>query len=959
MKGYRFYSFLLVFLPFLFSYGEGFAPVRNFSRQVYGAGSQNWAVAQDKAGRLYFANRDGLLRYDGVRWSLYPLPNYTTVRSVFADDESGRVYVGGTGEFGYFHNDPVSHTLKYVSMVSLLPEGERSFTEIWNIHRIGKGGMVFQGDFRLFICRNDKIEIVESNEKITSSAVIGDRLYAGTQVGEIFQLGKEGLSFRGKTAGASRIAGLLPYNKDAVLIVTANEGLYSLNEKVDRLEWDINGFLTENQAFCASYNEETYAFGTVNLGAAVVDKKTGKTNFINKHTGLQDNTVLGMGFDFTGNLWLCLDNGIGYAMVESPVFNLLGNASEAGAGYAAMLKDKSLYLATNRGLFYTDYPFTVRQTPPALGRIHSGQVWSLDSIGNDLFVSADDGLYIMTGRSMPKKIDGISGTWYVAPLKKFPGKALVSSYNGFVVLSKEKGVWKVEGKIKGYDDAGGKFIENTDGTIWLAHWIKGVYRLRLSPDLSRFESVKLYTSKDGLPSERDNSLAMDNGKLIIATASGEFYTVGSDASFIKDEKLTRQIPLTSPAHYYPWRSGGSFVFSPKVVWKMQPDSKGNLRIDSVSLRSIANSLIPGFEHISFLNENDLIVSNQEGFYSVDLRKDSKGGWKNGVLIETLMAGDSIIFSGMTTDALPEVKLPFSQNSLTFNFAAPEYRQENGVLYSCMLEGYDKEWSTPSENAFKEYTQLGEGTYRLKIRALNTVTGETSETSFSFTISPPWYRSLWAKIVYAVLILLVLLLSIWTVRYLSQKNAAKIRDQKEKELENMRREAEKEAIKKDYEIASLKSNQLEQDIKHKSSELSNTTMNVIRKNEMLLDISNRLKKIYEDAEGDGLLNQQMKKEMDRIKKLIDENISHDDDWKKFNQNFDIVYADFTKHLTEKHPNLTISEKRLCCYLKMGLSSKEIAPIFNISPKSVEMNRYRLRKKMGLEREDNLVEYLQEF
>ena len=91
-------------------------------------------------------------------------------------------------------------------------------------------------------------------------------------------------------------------------------------------------------------------------------------------------------------------------------------------------------------------------------------------------------------------------------------------------------------------------------------------------------------------------------------------------------------------------------------------------------------------------------------------------------------------------------------------------------------------------------------------------------------------------------------------------------------------------------------------------------------------------------------------------IIRDNISHDDDWKNFGHNFDAAYEDFTKRLTNLHPDLTITELRTCCYIKMGLSSKDIAPLFNISYRSVEMTRYRLRRKLNLERSENLSDYL---
>ena len=196
------------------------------------------------------------------------------------------------------------------------------------------------------------------------------------------------------------------------------------------------------------------------------------------------------------------------------------------------------------------------------------------------------------------------------------------------------------------------------------------------------------------------------------------------------------------------------------------------------------------------------------------------------------------------------------------------------------------------------------------------------------------------------------LSYKEIRLLSLRASVKVARRKQSELDTMRRQAKEESLLKDYEIAELKGRQLEQDIKHKTAELSNITMNVVRKNEILLDISSRLEKLA-GAESTADISRQLT----RIQSIIRENINHDDDWRNFMHNFDAAYEDFTKRLQERHPDLTPTELRTCCYLKMGLSSKDIAPLFNISYRSVEMTRYRLRKKLGLSREDNLTEYLQ--
>ncbi len=80
-----------------------------------------------------------------------------------------------------------------------------------------------------------------------------------------------------------------------------------------------------------------------------------------------------------------------------------------------------------------------------------------------------------------------------------------------------------------------------------------------------------------------------------------------------------------------------------------------------------------------------------------------------------------------------------------------------------------------------------------------------------------------------------------------------------------------------------------------------------------------------------------------------------DWSRFEDNFDIVNDQFIRRLTAKYPWLNKQEKRLCVYIKMGLQTKEIAPLLNISPRGVEMMRYRLRQKMGLDTQRNLKMY----
>ena len=110
---------------------------------------------------------------------------------------------------------------------------------------------------------------------------------------------------------------------------------------------------------------------------------------------------------------------------------------------------------------------------------------------------------------------------------------------------------------------------------------------------------------------------------------------------------------------------------------------------------------------------------------------------------------------------------------------------------------------------------------------------------------------------------------------------------------------------------------------------------------------------------GESNEQQLRRLRNLTQLIESNIVHDDDWQKFQNNFDVVYSDFLKRIGDKYPALSLSDKKICAYLRMDLSSKAIAPLMGMSVHSVETTRYRLRKKLALGKQDNLTDFLQRF
>ena len=168
----------------------------------------------------------------------------------------------------------------------------------------------------------------------------------------------------------------------------------------------------------------------------------------------------------------------------------------------------------------------------------------------------------------------------------------------------------------------------------------------------------------------------------------------------------------------------------------------------------------------------------------------------------------------------------------------------------------------------------------------------------------------------------------------------------------------EEEKKEKELIKLRNEHLEIELKHKSSELADSTMNLVRKNDMLQEIDMQM----------GQLAAEITKEKNKaaaakiirdVRRSIQRNITDDDNWEKFEENFNLVYNNFLDKLVAQFPLLKLNDRKLCAYLKMELSSKEMAALLNTSVRSVETARYRLRKKLNLEQGENLTNFIKNF
>jgi DNA-binding CsgD family transcriptional regulator len=237
-----------------------------------------------------------------------------------------------------------------------------------------------------------------------------------------------------------------------------------------------------------------------------------------------------------------------------------------------------------------------------------------------------------------------------------------------------------------------------------------------------------------------------------------------------------------------------------------------------------------------------------------------------------------------------------------------------------------------------------------VRAKISEQNYSPEVVYTFTVLAPWYANKFAFLFYVLL----LIAAYYVVRYIYklklQRHQRHIHEKLQKEHDEYLRQ---EAFANEQRIVKIKNEQLQADLAGKSRELANSAMNIVYKNELLQKISEEITHL-KDSNGKKLSDEQLR----RIQKVIDDGMNDERDWNLFENSFNEAHESFFKKLKAKHPDLVPNDLKLCAYLRMNMSSKEMASLLNISLRGVEIRRYRLRKKLNLEHDKNLVEFLME-
>lgn len=937
---------------------SGLPFVRNFHTIQYQAGIQNWQITQDRRGLVYIANNFGLLEYDGNTWQVYRVKTGTKVRSA-AVDKSGRIYVGSQGEFGYFAPNPQGK-LAYTSLADSLPPQYRDFDEAWSVY-IDDSKVYFCTFSRLYIYEAGRFEVVEPGAAIDLSFLVNRRLYVNVWGKGLHVL--EGKTIRPLKGGDyfnhRGISTVLALQDDHLLISTFQHGIFQLQDGVVT-PWNeaLQQTFREANVNCVlRLRNGNFAIGTQNNGLMVLNQSGQLHMQLTRGRGLENRTVLSLYEDDLNNLWVGQNNGISYVELGSPFSFINEQSGLPGTGYAAYLDGKRFYLGTNTGLYIQDEVDKHFRLVPNT----RGQVYHIGRYFNDLLVGHHHGA--MLAGEDAKSISGEPGSWIFIRLKDHPDKLVEGTYSGLQLYTLDNGHWRFVRKLKGFGESSRVMEEDASGYIWVTHGYRGAYRIRLSPALDSVQEVKFYGADKGFPS---------NLLINVFKVRNELFFTGEQGIFQYDAKQDRFVPdrLFTP------------VLGQEQVWFMREDALGNIyfvgdqhigvfhknafgeyTLESSTFNKIRKYLNDDLLSITTLRNNEVLFGAKDGFIHYDPTKAVSKVSFNTLIRKVSLTGqgDSVVFFGShpaadTTGQQRGDDLRFANqhNSVNFTFSATAYEGNADITYQYYLENYEKAWSEWTSRTEKEYTNLKEGKYIFHVRARNSNGDISDEARYTFSIAPPWYRSIWAYALYAaaVVALLFTAFNLLDRKYQREQRQRELEqqevlNQKEDELEKLSQQSQEE-------INRLQSDKLESELRHANNELATATMHLLNKNEFIAGIKTSLGHVLKRN-----MHDEARRELQQITRDIENNISADSDWEHFQFHFDRVHGDFTGRFRAAFPGLSPQEIKLSAYLRMNLSTKEIAQLLNISVRGVEISRYRLRKKLQLDRTQNLQDFILNF
>ncbi len=958
----------ILFSP-LFAFGQydplGYPKITNYTKNVYHAAMPNWDITSDAKGNLFIGNDYGLMNFDGHNWNLLLQPDNRTIIRSLKITHGDTLFIGAQGDFGYMLKDQLGRQ-SFHSLVPLLEKNVNSFGDVWSIFE--KDGFVyFQTHAAIYVFKDNKIMAHIPKHEFSYAAKHANKILIMDQGYGLCELedGEIRLIPNGEKLKHIVLKFILDLKSQGLLLGTMSDGFFLFKDgQLSPWETEVSSYMkTTLSNVCLSLFDGTYVLGTAGKGLIFFDRNGRIIKKIDKRHGLINNTVNHLYEDNNYQLWAALNNGIAHIERSSNFSYIDERSGLIGAAYAFLVHDEKLYIGTSEGLFYSDFSRDTQVLDFKMIAGSSGQIWSLDLLDGMIWVGHHLGAFILDRETLIPINTSEQGAWM---FEHPPGRndlIIQGSYQGIFLLEKVNDTWQTKTKVHGYAQTAREFQFDPDGSLWLTHGYKGIYRMKLSDTYDTIVSQKLYTQKEGLPSDLFNNIFKIDNEIIFGTQQGVYLYDHAQDSMLRNDyykgtlgtsNLVRRLKNTPDNNLF-FISGYD---NTDQIGFIHNQFSGKEKKVEVPFQLLRGELIPGFEAIEWVDDQTLLIGTKDG--GVLYRKSYSRNYHQPFCTQVSKVyctnkNDSIIYGANhlaidTTRRTGHQVLPFEMNALRFTYSATFFERPTYTLFQSKLEGADRDWSQWSQVTSRGYNNLKPGKYTFRVRAKNIYDLTGREAKFTFEVLPPWYASTTMKVLYLGAFLVFISFALW---YRNKRIFQSTEAQTQNNHEQLRRQQEayqKEKLMIENQIFKLKTEKLQSDVNFKSRELASSTMHMVQLNETIIHLQDQIKKIST------LARDSVKEHLEKVIHAMSDILHGEQHWESFEMHFNEVHNNFIYRLKEAYPDLSARELRLCAYLRMNLSTKEIAPLMGISLRGIEGLRYRIRKKISVDGNDNLTDFI---
>lgn len=909
------YFFLFFFITFFNGQTKLLPFFKNYPKSIYNGENQNWSCTQDKNGNIFFANNHYLLKYNGVNWMKFQLPEKTIIRSVYAQGDS--IFCGSYKDFGYWKNNN-QNQLEYYSLTKdkkLFQSNDSE--EIWKVFAF-KNSVYFQSFNNIYILKNKKIKKIHMPENIIYAYVVDNQLLISGSSGRIFSFNNNVLTIKynfplllNKT-----IHSIHKINNE-IWFFTFKDGVFILKEnQIQSLKNPLNDFLKKSLINTVyHFQNNKLLFGTVNNGLIMFDYNSQSLIVLDRNNGLLNNSIIQIFKDKEDNIWLGLDNGISFIELNSPITVLNDSSGKLGSVYNMKKMDEnSFLLASNHGLF--------KYENEKIDKIsnYDGQMWHIFPVGTQYICGANDGTYVYENNVL-KKLNNINGGWN---FKKLPyeNNYIQSTYTGLYLYKKVGSEWetkqitKIQLQLKNISTIVPNYIFAVDIQ-------KGIYAVKYDSKFSTFQTINI-TENNKIKDDYNCSLIELNNNIYFLI-NKKWYEFNFLNNKLQQNKLLNE-KLKNVSEIYNISENQLIVINDSGTYILNLEA-GNFKFSPIQEKYYFGKLIPNFISTESTS-NTTYFTMDDGFismYSINHKiKLSK------------------LFFEIEMDNVPtniETTIPYNHSKLKLNVLTGIFGYFAPNLYYKDLD--TSEFISLKNNQI-DLSSLKSGNYQIEIyQDLNNKFIKVAVASIK--VAYPWYLSFWMLLFYITFISFCIYAYYKITEYKTKQKLRFFEEETKHKYDMEMLEQIKETEKAQL---SLEKQSLELDFNIKSSELASKALLLAKYNEVVEELSNIVQN-NDDTE--------IRK---KITKVLQKN-KIGKEWKVFETNINLVHNVFIKRLLEQFPELTPKDIQLAVFLRMNLSSKEIAPLFSISFRGVEIHRYRLRKKMNLDPTTNLSKYMINF